>query len=223
MMSNGLPSDKLVVIHNSLDYDVQLRIRERLKPSDIYKSHFKNDNANIIFIGRLTHSKRIDLLLSSVAQLSKKGLKFNVVLVGDGEGRKDLEQMVVKLNLPNVWFYGASYDEEQNAKLIYNSDFCVSPGNVGLTAIHCLTFGTPVLTHNDFPYQGPEFEVIEDGKTGAFFERNSESSLAIAIENLNRIMSECGRDTIRRNCYDKIDKEWNPNYQIRVFKEVLNS
>ena len=52
MISNGLPSDKLVVIHNSLDYDVQLRIRERLKPSDIYKSHFKNNNANIIFIGR---------------------------------------------------------------------------------------------------------------------------------------------------------------------------
>ena len=43
-------------------------------------------------------------------------------------------------------FQGAVFDES-NSELIYHSDLCVSPGNVGLTAIHSLTYGVPVATH----------------------------------------------------------------------------
>lgn len=68
----------------------------------------------------------------------------------------------------NVWFYGSCYDEQTNAELIYNADMCVAPGNVGLTAIHAMTFGCPVITHSDFKWQMPEFEAIHPGKTGDF-------------------------------------------------------
>ena len=34
------------------------------------------------------------------------------------------------------------------SKYLYYADICVSPGNVGLTAIHSLTYGTPVNSQN---------------------------------------------------------------------------
>ena len=55
------------------------------------------------------------------------------------------------LNLQDqIWFYGACYDESKLGELIFNADLCVSPGNVGLTAVHSMGYGTPVITHNNF-------------------------------------------------------------------------
>ena len=62
--------------------------------------------------------------------------------------------------------YGETFDEAEISKLLNHADLCVSPGNVGLTAMHALAYGVPVATHNDFKNQMPEFEAITPGKTG---------------------------------------------------------
>ena len=52
------------------------------------------------------------------------------------------------------------YNEEANAELLYNASVCVCPAEVGLTAIHSLLFGTPVVSNDNFDEQMPEFESI---------------------------------------------------------------
>ena len=163
------------------------------------------------------------MLLDAEYLLAKKGQNYNVVFVGDGDERQVLEKKVLELGLSNfVWFYGACYDEEENARLIYNADLCVSPGNVGLTAIHSLTFGTPVLTHDNFTWQMPEFEVIKEGNTGSFFMQDNVDSLAMQIDNWFQT-NRSNRDDIRKACYEVIDSEWNPYYQMKVFKSVFDA
>ncbi len=78
-----------------------------------------------------------------------------------------------------IWLYGACYDEEIIGELIFNAQLCVSPGNVGLTAMHSLVYGTPVITHNNFSNQSPEFEAIIDGKTGSFSKKIQQRILPI--------------------------------------------
>lgn len=91
-----------------------------MQPTDIYQKHFENNNPNLIFIGRLTTVKRIDLLLEALALLKNKGKMYNLTLVGDGVERAKLAEKVQKLNLEEqVWFYGACYDGKVNAELIY--------------------------------------------------------------------------------------------------------
>ncbi len=221
MISMGYPTEKFHVIHNSLDYDHQVRIRKKIQRTSIYTEHFGNEQPVLIFIGRLTKVKKLSMLLDAVSILRKRGKYYNVVFVGDGEERLALEERIKELDLSQfVWFYGACYDEEENARLLYNADLCVSPGNVGLTSIHSLTFGTPVLTHNDFMWQMPEFEAIKDGVTGCFFEKDNENSLATCIEEWIEAKKD-KREETRTACYDVIDKEWNPYYQMEVFKSVL--
>lgn len=221
MIKQGFSPDKLYVIHNSLSYDKQLSIREALTHSDVYRNRFKNDNPNIIFIGRLTKIKRIDLLLEALAQLKRDGHWFNLTLIGDGVAKAELEQKVKELNLTdNVWFYGTCYDEQENAMMIYNADLCVSPGNVGLTAMHVMMFGCPVLTHDNFAHQMPEFEAIHKGVTGDSFKQNDIQSLAKAIKDWFDKHSD-DRNTVRNACYHEIDTQWTPEFQIEVLKSVL--
>lgn len=219
MIKEGFSPNKLFVIHNSLAYDKQLEIRKHLSHSDIYRNHFKNDNNNLIFIGRLTEIKRIDILIDAVDLLKKQGHEYNLTLVGDGTEMETLQNKVHAQGLQeNVWFYGACYDEKENATLIYNADLCVSPGNVGLTAIHVMMFGCPVITHDNFPYQMPEFEAIHPNKTGNFFEYNDIDSITKCI-NSWFFNHKDNRDTIRQQCFLEIDTQWNPNFQMEVLKK----
>ena len=221
MVKNGFAGDKIHVIHNSLDYDKQLWLRKSLSKSDIYKEHFGNDNPIMIFIGRLTEVKRLDMLVSALGLLNEKSDRYNLVLVGDGTMRRALEKQVADMNLQkNVWFYGACYDERKNAELIYNADLCVAPGNVGLTAIHSMMFGTPVVSHDNFMYQMPEFEAIKVGKTGDFFKFGDKMSLCNTIYKW-LVSHQHERDKIRKNCFIEIDESWNPNFQIDILRKNL--
>ena len=120
----------------------------------------------------------------------------------------------------NEWFYGECYDEILISELIYNADLCVSPGNVGLTVIHSLSFGTPVITHNNFSNQMPEFEAIEQGVTGDFFEENSIESLEQIITKWLSFNPSKTEEMINR-CYEIVDIKYNPNYQMSILSNVL--
>lgn len=222
MIKKGFIPKKLHVIHNSLDYERQVYLRKNISSSDIYKEHFRNNNPTLIFIGRLTKVKKLDMLLDAVKILSKQGHNYNLVFVGDGSEKICLEEKTRALNLEkNIWFYGACYDEFTNSILIYNADLCVAPGNVGLTAMHTMVFGTPVLTHNDFKWQMPEFEAIKPGKTGDFFKSGDIDSLVEKLHNWFVVNSD-RRNEIRFACYNEIDTSWTPQFQLGILKKGMN-
>lgn len=221
MQKIGYDEKKLFPIHNSLNYDKQIVLRNKLQPNGIYNRHFGNNYPTLIFIGRLQSGKRLDMLLRAVADLKNSGMNFNVVFVGDGDEHDSLEKLAVSLGISdNVWFYGACYDEETNGILVYNADLCVAPGNIGLTAMHSLIFGCPAISHNDFSHQMPEFEAIKQGRTGAFFEHGSQKSLELTISNWFKHPGY-NRNEIRANCFEEIDKNWNPEYQMRILNSIL--
>lgn len=220
MIQSGLDGDRIFTIHNSLDHATQMSIRERIRPSDVFSGHFQNDFPTLLFIGRLTPVKRLDLLIEAVSALKKEDYPCNLCLVGDGKERERLERKVQELDIvKNVWFFGECYDEEQNASLIYNADVCVAPGNVGLTAMHTMMFGTPVISHDDFGHQMPEFEAIIPGKTGAFYKYLDLASLTSVIKEW--LETHKDREAVRQDCFREIDTQWTPEFQIGVLRKHL--
>lgn len=217
-VKQGNNPDKLWVIHNSLDYANHIKLRETLSSSDIYKDYFNNSDPTLIFIGRLTKVKHLDMVIQAVHALKLKGENYNIVFVGDGEERKNLEKLAEETNV-KVWFYGGCYDDTQTAQLIFDADLCVSPGNVGLTAMHSMVFGTPVLTHSNFSNQMPEFEAIHECVTGAFFKEGNVESLADEISNWFKKHPD--RNAVRKECYKEIDSQWTPEYQLKILKRYI--
>lgn len=221
LIKQGIPEDKLFVIHNSLDYDTQKSLRNSVHTSSIYRNHFHNNRPIIVFIGRLTKVKKLDMLIDALANLRDKGEKYNLVLIGDGIDAENLKIRTAEKSLQEqVWFYGACYDENTNAELIYNADLCVSPGNVGLTAMHSMMFGCPVITHNCFDWQMPEFESIKAGITGDFFKMDDVSDL---VETISRWFEKKSdkREEVRNACFLEIDTNWNLYYQLDIIKNNI--
>ncbi len=221
MLQEGYKEDKLFVIHNSLNYPVQKKLRDSISRNGIYKEHFGNNNPVIIMIGRLNIRKNLHMLLEAIAILKTRGIENNVTFIGDGEDKGKLVKLSEELRIDElVWFYGACYDEKQNAELIYNADLCVVPGDIGLTAIHAMMFGCPCITHNYFPNHGPEFEAITEGQTGFFYNSGSIDSLADTIEMWFNNHND-KREEVRASCYKEIDENWTPEFELKVLKKAL--
>jgi glycosyltransferase involved in cell wall biosynthesis len=221
MIDAGYDKSKLHVIFNSLDYDRQFKIRNNIVLTGIYENHFRNKYPVVLFIGRLEKSKKLELIIESQKLLSDSGIFFNTIFIGSGEMEKLLVILIRKYNLEDrVWFYGPCYKEELIAPLIYNADLTISPGNIGLTAMHSLVYGTPAITHSNFVNQNPEFEAITPGITGDFFEEDNEKDLAMKISSWIK-NSQVNREKIRAMCYKMMDSFYNPDYQIKLMIDIL--
>lgn len=221
MKNEGLKEDKMYCIANSLDTDNQLIVRQKLKKTDVFSSHFGNDEPVVFYIGRIQKIKRLDLLVESFKKLKDAGVKCNLVIVGKDDENVDLPKIINELGLESsVWLYGPCYDEAAIGEMFYNSAVCVSPGNVGLTSIHAMTYGCPVVTHDNFPYQMPEFEAITPELTGSFFKMDDVDDMTEKIRTwLEKTPEE--RENARLAAYRTIDSKWNIHYQIDVMKKVF--
>jgi hypothetical protein len=118
-----------------------------------------------------------------------------------------------------VHFEGACYDEHRIAELISASTVTVAPGKVGLTAMHSMVYGVPVITHSDADDQMPEWEAIIPGVTGALFARDSVEGLEAAIREWTR--DPWPSEPTRRACESIIDRFWNPHVQRRLIEHAV--
>ena len=221
MIKCGIDRRKIHVVYNSLDTEHNLAIRSRLKVTDLYKRLFRNDNPNLVFVGRMTKVKRLDLVLHAMRALLDKGKPVNFLVVGEDVDGINLKRQAENLGLLNrVYLYGPCYDNEVIGEMFYNADVCVSPGNVGLTAINALSFGCPVITHNNFSYQVPEFEAVHPGITGDFFRQDDPVDLAAKIELWTYNENKGDRATIRDNAFKEVDEKWNIYNEVAVFESL---
>lgn len=224
MLEQGFSKDKLYVFFNSLDYETHKLLFHKLIKVDkeeVFPFFRNNALPVIIFVGRLTPVKKLDLLLVAINSINEETPKFNLIIIGDGPERKDLEIKGIP-GVENQWlhFTGACYDEEEIGKYLSKSDLCVSPGNVGLTAVHSLSFGTPVCTHDNMSNQMPEAGAIQDGYNGFFFKENDIEDLKKKINDW--FSNNYDRDIVRNRSTEIIHKYYNPHYQQSVFERIIN-
>lgn len=215
----GFSEQKIHVIYNSLNAGVNFHDNKAFF-SPVIRNHFGNDLPTIVFVGRLTKVKQLDMLIQAQDFHMNRGLGYNVLFIGDGQETQRLKEMVRNKARENYfWFYGACYDDNELSILLYNADLCVSPGNVGLTALHAMSYGTPVISHNDFETQMPEYEAIISGRTGELYEKGDFNDFCHCIEKW--LSAAYDRDLVRQNCYDVINDKFNSEYQIRLLKKII--
>lgn len=222
-------ADEMHIIYNSLDYDKGLPLRNKLNLSNstmFRELHFENSEMPVVcFIGRINKTKKLDLLIDAQKQNIKETGKplFNALIIGNGEELENLQSKVkneLALNQRCFKFMGAVYDEEHIANLIMYSDLCITPGEVGLTAMHSLMYGTPVISHDNFDLQMPEVEAIKKGSTGDFFKYENIDDLRKVITNWFQ-QYPTKTEQLINCCYKVIDDNYNPHVQKNIFDNVL--
>jgi glycosyltransferase involved in cell wall biosynthesis len=220
----GFNPNDLYVVFNSLDYARQLELRNQIDDQarqQVLRRLFTNpDLPTLLWIGRLTSSKRLDMIPTAMHCLEQRGLEVNALFIGDGPERDELIRQAHDLDLDDrVNFYGACHNEEELAPLISACDLCTAPGAIGLTAMHAFAYGTPCLTHDNPEAQGPEFEAIIPGKTGLLYRHNDMEDFVNRIEEW--LSQPKSRQAVREACYAIVDTYYNPEYQVRTIAAAV--
>jgi len=219
-ITRGFAAERMHVIGNSLDYPSQQRLFESIaarSQSELRREFgLPLDKKIIICTARVTQKCRFDLLIDAAAKLKAMQRPVFVLIVGDGPEREKLSVMARAFELEHK-FWGPCYEEDTISKLYKSADLTVSPGKVGLTAMHSMAYGTPVISHDNFDRQMPECEAILPGVTGDFFVENSSDDLARVIL---RWFDEHPAKP-EADCVKRIEIEFTPASQRRAIESAL--
>src|SRR3989344_5401289 len=149
-----------------------------------------------LIVSRLEPYKKIDL---ATRVFNKR--KEKLVIVGEGSEEKALK----KISGKNIIFLSRLTDTELSV-LYKNAEALIMPQeeDFGYVALEAAFFGSPVISYR----KGGAREIIIEGRTGIFFDKQSERSLQGAIErfakikyNLRTKTKKYGHDNVKR--FDK--------------------
>ncbi len=134
----------------------------------------------LLFIGRLTELKRVDILISALALLAREHPDVKLVIVGGGTLETRLKEQVKMMGLEeSVLFTG--YVEEMKVPLYTSAcDIFVLPSEVesfGIVLLEAMAAGRPCVASR----VGGIPELIEDGVNGLLVESGKPDELATAI------------------------------------------
>jgi glycosyltransferase involved in cell wall biosynthesis len=209
----GFDKEKIEIAYNTTldtkeyvnDENLDKTIKEKLKNTTTKKK--------ILYLGRIVKYKGLDLLIKAMSDISEE---YELIVVGEGEFKKECLNLVKELNLNSrVYFLGGCLSNE--ALYYYkNSDIFVLPtrfrldANVqmeswGFTVNEAMALEVPVVTTTAV---GSGFDLIIDGVNGGLAIAGDEKSLSekinFVIENNedNKIGKE-GRKHLLKTCnYD---------------------
>ena len=171
----GVPEEKLFVAYNSIDVEGIRRLA----------AESGTGGKDVLFIGRLVASKKVDLLVDGFARALKgipSGTKL--IIIGDGPERSRLRARALELGCrERVEFVGEVTEEWRLAPYFARSAVSISPGPIGLSAIHSLAYGVPVLLADAEPHN-PEVEVLSEGRNCVYFPAGDADALADRIKEL---------------------------------------
>jgi glycosyltransferase involved in cell wall biosynthesis len=165
----------------------------------------------LLFIGRIIAKYELPLLFTALRLLHDQDPVGapGLVLIGDGPARKDCEALVRQLGLDAmVTWAGAVYDHDQLQFLLKGVDLCVIPARAGLSVVHAMAFGIPVVTDRDLDRQMPESEAVVEGSTGFRFDAGDPKDLASVIRQALPVPQE-----MRIRCAETVRNDFSPQAQ----------
>ena len=151
---------------------------------------------NIIYVGRLSKVKGVDILLNSLRDVYNENSNIITTIVGDGEEKQHLEEMTIELGIQdNVQFVGRQANViqwlDRNSIFIYPS---IWEEGFGISVAEAMARGCIPMTFR----KGGLPELIENGKNGFLIDEVSEEKLANKILDILNLPDE-KIDSLREN------------------------
>jgi glycosyltransferase involved in cell wall biosynthesis len=211
-IEQGVQSEKVFVATNSIDTEEIVQLVERRPLSERHC---------LLFIGRLLAGKKVDILIRAFARARGK-LRPNtqLTIIGSGPDLNRLTRLVAELNLTEeVQFVPAIYEQSQLAPYFNAAWISVSPGWIGLSAIHSLAYGVPMLVARDEPHR-PEVNALEENVNSIFFNSDDIEDLARHLLWLDSSaerhaqMSDAG--------FNKIHKQFSLQAMVDAFERAVS-
>ncbi|MBW9094885.1 glycosyltransferase [Microbacterium jejuense] len=137
------------------------------------------DGNRLVFVGRLTTEKQIDVVLRAIALLDP-ALDVRFDIVGSGDQRRNLENLTAELGLSErVHFHGHTSDEEIRSLLTNASAFVIASiaELQSIATMEAMASGLPVVAADAVALP----HLVHDGENGYLFRPGDVDDLAAKL------------------------------------------
>jgi len=174
LISRGVPSKKVFILPNTLDFTEYRRIEGIRKEYDI------------VCLGRLSSEKRMEQVISIVNKIKEKNPEIKAAIGGSGPEKEFLERLIRQNKLENsIKLSGYIGDKEQAAFFSKGKVFVLTSETEGFprTIIQAAACGTPVVASK----VGDITDVIEHGINGFLVDRWDDTDSY--VEHISNLLS----------------------------------
>jgi len=130
----------------------------------------------ILFVGQLSKVKGVDILIEGFSKIEKEFPSFELLIVGEGEERKNLERMVKEKGLEKKIKFKGRLSLKQTKNLMKDCYFlCLPSLSEGLPRVlmESMSLRKPAIATN----VGGIPELIKEGENGFLFEKGNVDDL----------------------------------------------
>jgi len=207
-----VPKRKITLTHNAINTSTLTKLYYKWE-----KKGRKRDKNTIVFVGRLSKGKKVDLLLNAFANIASKFPKAKLIIIGEGSQKKCLELKAKVLGLnAKVEFTGGIYDANRLANRLFQSSLFVLPALGGLGLNTAMAMGLPIIcAHAD----GSEEDLIIDGYNGWYF-NGSTNQLSDVIE--RALLNQKELKIMGSRSVTLIEKKFNLENMVKGYIHRIN-
>ncbi len=201
-------SKKVVLVQNAVD-----------TKKFVYKG--KKDFNKLIFVGRISKNKRIDLLINRFAEVAEKFPDKKLEIIGeDFDGIvKELKTKVKEKKMEKKVFFRGKISEKKLIKKVKKAGFHLSASEYegfGMAIIESIAAGTIPIVNNIKAFR----ELVKEDKTGYLIDFKEKNSLKKVFEKkektLNKISKNCIKEAKNYSWKEKV-KEIE-----KIYKNCIN-
>jgi len=196
-----MPAASIEVIPNGVELDKFYPSRKNEEPEKL----------RLITVGRLSVTKRIEMLIGAVEVLNRNGCKLHLTVVGGGSMEQQLKDTVLQKGLGEVIEFRGRIDTEDMPHAYRQSDVFVSASmqeGMSNAMLEAMASGLPIVTTR---CEGVE-ELVTDN--GIVVEQSDAEAIAAAIRQLaaapqtQRRMALAGRGHAERFAWSRTAEEY---------------
>ncbi|MDM8553312.1 glycosyltransferase family 4 protein [Desulfococcaceae bacterium HSG7] len=206
MVSRGISNSKIFVAPNTI------YIPNSSDGSKKYKDSF-------LFTGRAQKRKKINQLIKAFSEIFDRipeNIKINIV--GTGDENDNLKNMADQLGISDrVVFHGEILDNDKLMSLFHRAYAYISPGHVGLGALHSFAYGVPVVTDKNVRH-AQEYDNLKHLENSLLFKTYNElKEILVTLCNDKHITARLGK-----NAYALYSEDRTLKKMVQGFRDAVD-
>jgi len=208
LLALGAPRERVHVHH----------IGVKLPPRDALSA---GDRGYVVFVGRLVPKKGVDVLLRAFAQLLPALRSTQILIIGEGPLRADLEQLAGELGL-NATFTGRLSSDEV-ARYVRDAYVACVPSKqapdgdsegLPMVVLEAGSWGVPVVAADHAGIR----DAISDGQSGLLFPEGDARGLAAVLSEL--LHDRGARNALGAAARDAVEERFDIIKQTEVLEQI---
>ena len=203
LIKMGIPENRIRCLPNIVDHETITALR----PSPVFSDFgIKDSVTKLVFVGRLSIEKGLDILINACGILKQRGTRFFLLIIGEGPLKSEYENRINTLSMASeIKLMGY----RRNAvKITAACDFFVLPSRtegIPLAVLEAMALGRPVVASK----VGGLPQLIQHKQNGLLVTPEDAENLANTLE--WGIRNKDAATEIGKKAKQRIQKEYSPD------------